>query len=88
MRFCPTLSNVDSMIWHNRPGGDPFGGGFQGVNINFEDILRRSRFYCTQFFGGGRQRRREPKGNDLLVRHRITFEAMFNGSEEEATIES
>ena len=74
---------------HNRPGGDPFGGGFQGVNINFEDIFGDGLdSIFTQFFGGGRQRRREPKGSDLLVRHRITFEAMFNGSEEEATIES
>ena len=27
------------MFGHNRPGGDPFSGGFQGVNINFEDIF-------------------------------------------------
>ena len=74
---------------HNRPGGDPFSGGFQGVNINFEDIFGDGLdSIFTQFFGGGRQRRREPKGSDLLVRHRISFEAMFNGSEEEATIES
>ena len=88
------LSNAEQrrqydMFGHNRPGGDPFSGGFQGVNINFEDIFGDGLdSIFTQFFGGGRQRRREPKGNDLLVRHRITFEAMFNGSEEEATIES
>ena len=75
---------------HNRPDGNPFGSGFQGVNINFEDLFSEGSGFdsiFSQFFGGN-SRRRERRGNDLLVRHRINFEDMFNGSEEESVIES
>ena len=75
---------------HNRPDGNPFGSGFQGVNINFEDLFSGGSFdsVFSQIFGGGGSRRRERRGNDLLMRHRISFDSMFNGSEEESEIES
>ncbi|MEC7436579.1 MAG: DnaJ domain-containing protein, partial [Candidatus Thermoplasmatota archaeon] len=75
---------------HNRPDGNPFGSGFQGVNINFEDLFSGSGFdsVFSEIFGGGNSRRREKRGNDLLMRHSISFQSMFNGSEEESDIES
>ena len=75
---------------HNRPDGNPFGSGFQGVNINFEDLFSGGGFdsVFSQMFGGGNSRRREQRGNDLLMRHRISFDSMFNGSQEESDIES
>jgi molecular chaperone DnaJ len=89
------LSNKDQRrqydtFGHNRPDGNPFGSGFQGVNINFEDLFSDGGFESifSQFFGGGSTKRRERRGNDLLIRHSISFENMFNGSEEESVIES
>lgn len=91
------LSNKDQRrqydtFGHNRPDGNPFGSGFQGVNINFEDLFSDGSGFesvFSQFFGGGgSRRRRERRGNDLLVRHRIKFEDMFNGSDEETEIRS
>ena len=75
---------------HNRPDGNPFGSGFQGVNINFEDLFSGGGFdsVFSQIFGGGGSRRREKRGNDLLMRHHISFDSMFNGSKEESEIES
>ena len=32
---------------HNRPDGNPFGSGFQGVNINFEDFPPKNPFFET-----------------------------------------
>ena len=64
------LSNEDQRrqydtFGHNRPDGNPFGSGFQGVNINFEDLFSGSGFdsVFSQIFGGGNSRRREKRGN-------------------------
>ena len=46
-------SNYDR-FGHNSPGGSPFGpGGFQGFNINLDDILGGDFF--SSFFGGNRR---------------------------------
>jgi molecular chaperone DnaJ len=63
-------------------GGDPFGGGFNGQNVNFDfgdlgDIF-------SSFFGGGPQRQRhENRGRDVEVKIDLSFEEAVFGTEEE-----
>ncbi len=58
---------------HERPGGSPFGSrGFQGVDINFDDLF-------------GQQDR--SRGSDLLVRHSVPFQAAMNGLDDDLEIE-
>jgi molecular chaperone DnaJ len=63
-------------------GGNPFGGGFNGQNVNFDfgdlgDIF-------SSFFGGGPQRRREAnRGRDVETSITLSFEQAVFGSEEE-----
>ena len=62
---------------HNAPGGSPFGpGGFQGFNINLEDILGGDFF--SNIFGGGRRSSAQNQGNDILIRHEISLESVLN----------
>ena len=67
---------------HNAPGGSPFGpGGFQGFNINLDDILGGDFF--SNFFGGGRRRQTQRQGHDILVRHNITIKTVLTGGKNE-----
>lgn len=71
---------------HNVPGGSPFGpGGFQGFNINLEDILGGDFF--SNIFGGGRRRSSQNQGNDILVRHEINLKTVLNGGKDEVEID-
>jgi molecular chaperone DnaJ len=66
-------------------GGNPFGGGFDGQNINFDfgdlgDIF-------GSFFGGGQQRSRKPnRGRDVEVKIELDFEQAVFGAEEEIAL--
>jgi len=62
--------------------GNPYGGGFDGQNINFDfgdlgDIF-------SNFFGGGQQQRstRQNRGRDVEVRVTLTFEQAIFGTVE------
>ena len=87
------LSNAEErrkydMFGHERPGGSPWGsGGFQGVNISFDDIFGGGfdSIFSSLFGGGSRQR--SSRGADLLVRHLVSFEDAFNGVDEELEID-
>ena len=71
---------------HDVPGGSPFGpGGFQGFNINLDDILGGDFF--SNLFGGGRRRSAQSQGNDILVRHEISLESVLEGSKDELEID-
>ena len=71
---------------HDGPQGNPFGGfGSGGFNINFEDILGGDFF--SNIFGGGRSRRRERRGSDILLRHSIELAAVLTQAEEEVVID-
>ena len=71
---------------HNTPGGSPFGpDGFQGFNINLDDILGGDFF--SSFFGGGRRRTTQSQGNDILVRHEITLQSILTGGKDEIEVE-
>ena len=71
---------------HNVPGGSPFGpGGFQGFNINLDDILGGDFF--SNLFGGGRRRSSQTQGNDILVRHEISLEDVLEGGKDEIEID-
>ncbi len=68
-------------------GGDnPFGGGFNGQNVNFDfgdlgDIF-------GNFFGGGQQRSRQPnRGRDMEVQIELTFEEAVFGTERDITLD-
>lgn len=63
-------------------GGNPFAGfGGQGQNINFDfgDLGLGDIF--GSFFGGGRQQRRQARGNDVEAAIEITFEQAVFGTE-------
>jgi molecular chaperone DnaJ len=71
---------------HNSPGGSPFGpGGFQGFNINLEDILGGDFF--SNIFGGGRSRASQRQGHDILIRHEISLKSVLEGGTDEAEVE-
>ena len=71
---------------HNSPGGSPFGpGGFQGFNINLDDILGGDFF--SNIFGGGRRRSTQSQGNDILVRHEISLKDVLTGGKDEIEID-
>ena len=85
------LSNPDEKskydrYGHNRPGGNPFGpDGFQGVDINIEDLFGGGFEYFGVFsevVGLGVLR-----GSDLLYRHSISFEEAFSGLDADIDIE-
>ena len=66
-------------------GGNPFGGGFQGQNINFDfsDLGGFGDLFNT-FFGGGQQRQR--RGRDLQTIIELGFEEAIFGVEKEVKI--
>ena len=71
---------------HDGPQGSPFGGfGGGGFNINLEDILGGDFF--SSFFGGGSRRRTSRRGSDILLRHSITLEDVYLGSEQEVVVD-
>ena len=85
------LSNPDQrrqydMFGHESPGGSPFGpGGFQGVNINLDDLFGGGGFdsIFSGIFGGGGRSSRGRRGNDVLLSHSITLEEVFEEAETE-----
>ena len=90
MQSSPTPKKKRSMtgmdIMSHR--GSPFGyGGFQGVDINIEDLFGGG---FESIFGGifgGRRSQGKSRGSDLLYRHNISFQEAFSGSEAEIEIE-
>ena len=71
---------------HNGPGGSPFGpGGFQGFNINLDDIMGGDFF--SSFFGGGRRRSAQRQGHDILVRHMIDLKSVLEGGKDKIEAE-
>ncbi|MDP7531491.1 MAG: DnaJ domain-containing protein, partial [Candidatus Thalassarchaeum sp.] len=87
------LSDMDErrkydIFGHDQPGGSPFGpGGFQGINISIDDIFGGGiESIFGQLFSGTRGTRRG-RGQDLLVRHEIPFEAAMEGLEDEIEID-
>ncbi len=84
------LSNPDQrrqydMFGHESPGGSPFGpGGFQGVNINLDDLFSGGfESIFSGIFGGGARSSRGRRGNDVLLSHSITLEEVFKEAETE-----
>jgi molecular chaperone DnaJ len=65
--------------------GNPFGGGFNGQNVNFDfgDLGLGDIF--ESFFGGGRRQNRggTARGRDIEARVEISFEEAVFGSEQE-----
>ncbi len=66
--------------------GNPFGGGFNGQNVNFDfgdlgDIF-------SNFFGGGQQQRssQQNRGRDVEVRIDLTFEQAVFGTTEKVAL--
>ena len=87
------LSNPDQrrqydMFGHESPGGSPFGpGGFQGVNINLDDLFSGGfESIFSGMFGGG-QTSRSRRGNDVLLRHSVTLEQILDEEEIEISAE-
>ncbi|MDC3290122.1 DnaJ domain-containing protein [bacterium] len=71
---------------HNSPGGSPFGpGGFQGFNINLDDILGGDFF--SSMFGGRSSRSSRKQGNDILIRHEVNLESVLEGSKDELEVD-
>lgn len=65
--------------------GNPFGGGFNGQNINFDFGDLGDMF--SNFFGGGPQRgHQQNRGRDVEVRIDLTFEQAVFGAEETIAI--
>lgn len=64
-------------------GGNPFGGGFNGQNVNFDfgDLGFGDIF--GNFFGGGRRERGPQRGRDVEVKIDISFEDAVFGTEQE-----
>ena len=67
-------------------GGDPFsqGGGFNGANFGFGDIM-------DAFFGGGGSRGPRPRhraGQDALLRIEVSLEEACFGTEREISVET
>ena len=75
------------MFGHNRPDGSPFGpGGFQGVNISFDEIFGGGfDSIFSQFFSSSQKR--NTAGSDLLYHHSVPFITAMNGSDEEIEID-
>ena len=73
---------------HEQPGGSPIGpSGFQGVNISIDDLFGGGfESIFSQIFSGGRTTRRN-RGRDLLVDHKVPFQAVMDGYEDEIEID-
>jgi molecular chaperone DnaJ len=66
--------------------GDPFGGSFNGQNVNFDFGDMGLGDIFSSFFGGGQSgpgggRQRQARGNDVETRIEITFEQAVFGTE-------
>ncbi|MDP7203028.1 MAG: DnaJ domain-containing protein, partial [Candidatus Poseidoniaceae archaeon] len=75
---------------HEPPGGSPFGaGGFSGFRMNFDDIFSGDLgdLFGSFFGGGGRRRQRASRGHDVLLRHLVSLQSVFDGSEEEVELD-
>jgi molecular chaperone DnaJ len=69
-------------------GGNPFGGGFGGQNVNFDFGDGGLGDIFGQFFGGGGQQQRGPKrGRDIETNLTLTFEQAVFGVEEKLTLD-
>jgi len=75
------------MFGHDSPSGSPFGpGGFQSVNINFDDLFGGGfDSLFNQFFGG--QSTHIAHGSDILVRHGVPFQVAMDGMDDQIEIE-
>ena len=73
------------MFGHDSPGGSPFGpGGFEGVNINLDDLFSGGfESIFSGIFGGGGRSTRGRRGSDVLLRHTISLEDIFDEAEME-----
>ena len=68
-------------------GGNPFGGGFNGQNINF-DFGDLGDIFGSFFGGGGQQRNRQPnRGRDVEVQIELSFEDAVFGTERDVRID-
>jgi len=69
-------------------GGNPFGGGFSGQNVNFDFGNGGFGDIFSQFFGGGGNSNQGPKrGRDVEVTLQLTFEEAIFGVEEKVEID-
>jgi len=68
--------------------GNPYGGGFNGQNINFDfGDLGLGDIFGSFFGGGNRQRgQRQARGRDVEARLEISFEEAVFGTEEDLTL--
>ncbi|HSW99945.1 MAG TPA: molecular chaperone DnaJ [Patescibacteria group bacterium] len=65
-------------------GGNPFGGGFNGQNVNFDfGDLGLGDIFGSFFGGGGQQQRGPQRGRDVEVRVEVSFEDAVFGAEQE-----
>ena len=69
-------------------GGNPFGGGFNGQNVNFDFGDMGLGDIFGSFFGGqsGGRQQRQARGNDVETRVEISFEQAVFGTEVELRI--
>ncbi len=75
---------------HEPPGGSPFGaGGFQGFNINLEDIMGGDLGdIFSSFFGGSRSSRSSRRrGDDILVRQTVSLADVISGASKEINLD-
>jgi len=65
-------------------GGNPFGGGFNGQNVNFDfGDLGLGDIFGSFFGGGGQRQRGQQRGQDVEVRIEVSFEAAVFGTEQD-----
>jgi molecular chaperone DnaJ len=70
------------------PGGNPFGGGFNGQNVHFDFGDGGLGDIFGQFFGGGGgQQRRPRRGRDVETTMQLTFEEAVFGVEEKIELD-
>ncbi|HEU4914333.1 MAG TPA: molecular chaperone DnaJ [Candidatus Saccharimonadales bacterium] len=63
-------------------GGNPFGGGFNGQNVNFDfGDLGLGDIFENFFGGGGRSRHQQRRGRDIETKVDISFEEAVFGTE-------
>jgi len=76
---------------HEPPGGSPFGaGGFQGFNINLEDLMGGDLGdMFSSFFGGGSRSRGSARrrGDDILIRQSVDLADVITGASKEVHLD-